>query len=232
MAPSLSSKSSVHAAVLAKSQAMLEMQPLVAGSVGLAERTFMDLLNKEAEQTSMESGAFQQKFSLFIELLQSLRPSACYVSRGEFLMQIKGLIPNLSALWYASTLDKTLTQLYLSELAYLHKSILMGIQDGMFEAAMGEAKSYHVQRKASLGPKYVGLWLDWVNEEGKQRCQVVAFLRQRDQFVIANAKGEKVGDLHFEQFEELIRQEQIQILENNSQFGQALAAVIDGIREN
>lgn len=231
MQASSASVSSIHAAVLAKWQATLEMQPLVAGSIGLAERSFMTILNKEAEQSGMESGAFAQKFALFTEFLQSLRPSPCYESRAQFLIQVKVLIPNLSTLWFASTFDKPLTQLYLDELAYLHKVILAGICDTAFETALMQAKHFQKERKASVAPSYVGLWLDWLNDDGKQRCQVVAYLRQRDQFVVANAQGEKVGDLPFERFEAFIRLGQIQLLENNSQFGSTLVTVIDGMRE-
>ncbi len=78
----------------------------------------------------------------------------------------------------------------------------------------------------------VGQWVEFIDNEKKTRCRLVAILRNSGKRIFANRTGVKSGEYTVQALALRLEQESLELLEDAQLFDKALSSIIDDLRQS
>lgn len=78
----------------------------------------------------------------------------------------------------------------------------------------------------------VGQWVEFIDDEKKTRCRLVAILRNSGKRIFANRTGIKSGEYTVQALAQRLEQESLVLLEDAQLFDKALSSIIDDLRQS
>ncbi|CAA0083450.1 Uncharacterised protein [BD1-7 clade bacterium] len=223
--------------------------------VSLAERVdasvledFSNVLYKAALSEGLDSHSWRNAIALLDRLLNSLRPAVDYQSRPQFLRMVRNLLPDLRMSYETIGVEPQAMLEHFKTLEKNHKTIVIdivlmnGAEADVDDLQLSVAQPPESADQSSSVAEVtgdtahdmifsIGTWLNWQRGDTVRRCQVAAYIKHADKYILTSRSGDRIGDLLGVELHRLVASGDVMVVKSGPAFESSLEHVIGDMRE-